>query len=132
MGRGRWTALVLLLGGSMLLAVACEAEKEEDNLWTEESGTETPPPQQPDDSTTSAHVDDVTRKSLPPLDLPAPTPANDTSPPKDFFADGRPATFAYLVEKVQPSVVNIYTSQLGATQAGRQQYQPFDDFDNYG
>jgi len=116
------SAIVLLLGLFSLLA-ACEAKDDVERLRGEEKGAEEAA------SEASAENTETAPKTLPELRLaPTPTPVA----PQMLTVDGRPTSFADLVEKVRPSVVNIYTSALGVTQQGRQQFNPFDDFDLYG
>lgn len=59
-------------------------------------------------------------------------PDGAPSAPSAVFQDGRPQTFADLVERVMPAVVNIYTTNTGATQSGRNRIFPLDDPDRFG
>jgi len=123
--RGSWALLVCVALFSLALA-ACQ-DADESKLG--ESGDETSATDESDDEA-EASDDETAETEHPPLELddrPAPNPSK-----KVDFGDGRPVTLADLVDRLQPGVVNIYTTNLGATASGRQQFRPFDDFDQHG
>jgi serine protease Do len=65
--------------------------------------------------------------------LPITADASRPSAPPSAAPGDRPASFADLVERVRPAVVNIYMTNAGVTRKGRQQYKPYgDDQDKYG
>ena len=127
--RGR--AIVLLSIGIWILALLdCKERSTENPLWpSPESTTEARNSPEPDAQAAPATAPET---PAPDKDATVAEEPKVSGQPIPTTADGQVFSFADLVERTVPAVVNISTTRLALPRSPEEMYLPLKDMDNYG